>query len=227
MVPVYANRLRKRRPAGQRAHQTASEALVDEETCVEVVVQVHEVGEVVLLDADELAARGAALVLRRPALATAFLEDDVLRRQVEHGADHAERVLEPPPDLGEVDLGRRRVLLHVHPVAVHVDDHVEVRQVGVVEAVAGDALAAQLLAEPPLVLDETVGELLRAGAEHPGVRRRALARASGRRPGRREAGRLVGRALPSCRAGLGRRARQGCRAGLGRPPGRLSGALAR
>ena len=45
--------------------------------------------------------------------------------------------------LSRVDLGRRRVLLHVDPLAVHVDDEVVLGQVGVVEAVAGDALALQ------------------------------------------------------------------------------------
>ena len=91
---------------------------------------------------DEPAARRVPRVLRGAALALAHLEMHVGRRQLQHLRDDAQRVVEPGAGALGVDLGRRRVLLHVHPLLVDVDGEGVVGQIGVVEAVAGDALAA-------------------------------------------------------------------------------------
>src|SRR5665647_713 len=90
-------------------------------------------------DSSSAALKPFASRLRRAALAAALLEHHALRRHVQHGADHGERVFEPAPHLAGVDLRRRRVLLHVHPVAVHVDDQVVVGHVGAAGEVAAGA----------------------------------------------------------------------------------------
>ena len=134
--------------------------------------------------------------------------------------------------LSRVDLGRRRVLLHVHPVAVHVDDEVVLGQVGVVEAVAGDALAPQLPAEPAQVLAQAVGEVLGAAAERlPGAaapaaraRRAPRAAAGRRRPAEASAAGAASPAPParaSCAADerTAARAVRGAAAPVGAAPG--------
>ncbi len=198
--------------AGELADQPPREPLVDEEAGVQVRAEVDEVGEVVLAHLEELALVAAALVLRRSALPAALLEHHPLRRRLEDGADDLHGLVEPPLGLVAVDLGRRRVLLHVHPLAVDVDDEVVLGEVGVVEAVAGDALALQPPGQPALVLAQPVGEVLGAAAERSartGGRSAGSARLAGRPVLRARA--WLARGRPHLRAGGARRGRAGGR----------------
>jgi len=175
-------------------------------------VQVDEVREVVLGHLQQPGLAGAPLVLRGPALPAALLEHHARAGETELGADHVERLGETAARLVRVDLGRRRVFLHMSPVPVHVDDQVVLGQVGVVEAVAGDALALQAARETTSVLAQPVGQILGAAAQHGPGRAGAAGRGAGRGlrcSGRRRGGRARGR--PGA-AGCGRRGRG--RAGL-------------
>ena len=77
--PVYANRLRKRRPAASVAQHAAREPVVEEQPGVEVVGQVHEQPQPRLLDLEEAPRLGVALVLRRAALPAPLLEHHARR----------------------------------------------------------------------------------------------------------------------------------------------------
>ncbi len=175
-------------------------------------MQVDEVREVVLGHLQQPGLAGAPLVLRGPALPAALLEHHARAGETELGADHVERLGEAAARLVRVDLGRRRVLLHVSPVPVHVDDQVVLGQVGVVEAVAGDALALQAAGETAPVLAQPVGQILGAAAQQGPGRAGAAGRGAARGlrcSDRRRGGRARGR--PGA-AGCGRPGRG--RAGL-------------
>ncbi len=126
-----------------------------------------------------LGAFRAALGILRTALgAAANTQRDILGLHAEHGGGDGKHVKQATVGELEVDALGRGVLLHHEPAAVgvaaargltclvEVDGHGVVGQVGVVDAVAGDVLAACPLGAQLGDLLQACGELVGGGHEH-------------------------------------------------------------
>ncbi len=156
---------------GHLAQHPAYRPVVQEQAGVEVVAQVDPQPRPPLLHLEALAAGRLLLVLGAAALALAALDHHPGRVDLEHLGNHREGIEEPLLGLGGIDGARRRVLLHVDPVAVDVDGQGILRYVGVIETVAALAALLEPLPQPPPVLLQPVGEHLGSlGARRGGSR---------------------------------------------------------
>ena len=180
-----------------RAHERAREAMVEEQAGVQIARQVHFEFEACLLHLRHVGAPAGLAVLPAALLAAAHLGEHVVGPHSQHDGHERKDVVEAAPRLHGIDAARRRVLRYVDVgVAsrlarpfVHIDGHGIVGQVGIVDAVAGDAFAARPLSPFPGRLAQAGGELPGSLLEHldevlgaPGrIRHAHLGRADGRR----------------------------------------------
>ncbi|MCY1354067.1 hypothetical protein D9M69_404260 [compost metagenome] len=99
------------------------------------------------------------------ALALAALDHHVGWVHIQRLGNRRQGVQQARLGLLRVDRARRRVLLHMHPVAIEVDSQSVLGHVGVIQAVALDVLLACPLAQLLEVLLQPIGEHLATFAE--------------------------------------------------------------
>ena len=153
----------------------AQRPMVEEQSGVEIVEQVHAQLRAAFAHDDELVAPVHAPVLAASLRARTRLRDHLLARQGEDLAQRRQQIAETPARIGLGNGARRLVFLHMQetaPLAVGLHVHVHrrrvFRQVGVVNAIAVDAIAFAPGLEALEVLAQAVGDHGRAFAQRRG-----------------------------------------------------------
>ena len=120
------------------AEHLARDAVVEEQPGVQVVRQVHQQARVILMYFEEIALLAQFLILILAFLPLARFQHQTVGGQLQYAERRTDNVKQALARFRGVDGLGRRVLLHHHPLAVAIHRYVVFRQIGVIEAIAGD-----------------------------------------------------------------------------------------
>ena len=148
--------------AGALTDQGASQAMIQEQAGIQIIVKIHPKLQAIFLDDMELAGLRLLFILCRALLPFAYLETQLLRRYLQNRQGSRHGVNQPTLRSDGVDSGRRRVFLHVDPqfafARIEVDGHGIFRKIGIVKPVAGNSALPGPAAQMLEILAQAVGE---------------------------------------------------------------------
>ena len=144
----------------QPGNQAPYRPMIQEQPGIEVRRQIHFKYRVPLphLEHAQVAAVAQGLILTGPGLALAALGEYQARVWLQHLGDGRCHLTQAASGGGLGHAGGRCIFLHMHSLAVAVDRHGVLRQIGVIEPVALNPFPRHPGREPAAILAQPVGE---------------------------------------------------------------------
>ena len=143
------------------AQHAAGDTVVEEQAGIQIVGQVDPQAGVIFAHFDKVALLAHFLVLIFAFLTFTGFQHQLVWRNTQHGDGGGNNVQHALTRFLRINGFRRRIFLNHHPVRVAVNRHVVVRQVGIIQAVAFNALLLRPLLKFLQVFAQTVGIIFR------------------------------------------------------------------
>ena len=143
------------------AQHAAGDTVVEEQAGIQIVGQVDPQAGVIFAHFDKVALLAHLLVLIFTFLTFTGFQHQLVWRNTQHGDGGGNNVQHALTRFLRINGFRRRIFLNHHPVRVAVNRHVVLRQVGIIQAVAFNALLLRPLLKFLQVLAQTVSVIFR------------------------------------------------------------------
>ncbi|MNT15853.1 hypothetical protein D3C72_1509300 [compost metagenome] len=143
------------------AQHTTRDTVIEEQTGVQIVCQVHPQARIVFAHLDKVALIAHFLILIGPFLTLTGLQDQFVRRNAHHANCRRDDVQQTLARFLGINGFRRSVFLHHDPVRITVYRNVIFRQIGIVNAIAFNAFLFRPFFEFLQILTQTVSVVFR------------------------------------------------------------------